>query len=179
MTALLRPEGAIQWRIGVINGPNMPNLGNRDPNIYGPIRSLADLERYVADFAAAIGVEVVQFGSNHEGAILDFIHAHAGGTDAWLINPAGLTTYGEATRHALADSGRPYVEVHFANISRHFDQVAPAEQHLSSRFTHSAAGLTMGLRQHGYLGALLALCLSLDDEAFLGTSSLPDRRRSR
>lgn len=176
MIAVLRSEGANRWRIGVINGPNMANLGNRDPGIYGPIRSLADLERYVADFAEAIGVEVVQFSSNHEGHILDFIHSHAGSTDAWIINPAGLTTYGEATRHALADSGRPYVEVHFANISRHFDQVAPAGQQLTSRFTHTAAGLTMGLRQHGYLGALLALCLSMDDKAFLGASSGADGR---
>lgn len=179
MTALFRPEGATQWRIGVINGPNMANLGHRDQRIYGPIRSLADLERYVADFAQTIGVEVVHFSSNHEGHILDFIHSHGETTDAWIINPAGLTTYGEATRHALADSGRPYVEVHFANISRHFDQVAPAGQQLTSRFTHTAAGLTMGLRQHGYLGALLGLCLSLDDDAFLGASPEGDGRRAR
>jgi 3-dehydroquinate dehydratase-2 len=167
MTARLRPEGAARWRIGVINGPNMPNLGRRDQAIYGPIRSLADLERYVADFADASGVEVHHFSSNHEGEILDFIHLNAAGTDAWIINPAGLTTYGEATRHALSDSGRPYVEVHFANISRHFQEVSPGHT-VTSRFTHTAAGLTMGLRQHGYLGALLALSLSLDDPAFLG-----------
>lgn len=164
----LRPAGARRWHIGVVNGPNMPNLGHRDEAIYGPIRSLADLEDYVAAFAATLGVTVEQFSSNHEGAILDFLHSRAASSDGFLINPAGLTTYGEATRHALADTGRPYVEVHFANITRHFDGVAPAGQPLTSRFTYSATGLVMGLRQHGYLGALLGLTLALDDEAFLG-----------
>lgn len=164
----LRPEGARRWRIAVINGPNMPNLGQRDPKIYGPIRSLADLEKLVAQFADLIGVDVVQYSSNHEGDILDFIHRMAPEADAFVINPAGLTTYGEATRHALADTGRPYVEVHFANTARHFDAVSHGGQRLESRFTFTAAGLVMGLRQYGYLGALLALSLSLDDSNFLG-----------
>ena len=164
----LRPEGAHRWRIAVINGPNMPNLGHRDTKVYGPIRSLADLERVVAEFAGLLGVDVVQYSSNHEGDILDFIHRTAPEADAFVINPAGLTTYGEATRHALADTERPYVEVHFANTARHFDGVSPGGQRLESRFTFTAAGLVMGLRQYGYLGALLALALSLDDAGFLG-----------
>lgn len=171
MTVALRPAGARRWRLGVINGPNMPNLGHRDEAIYGPIRSLVDLEKYVADFADTVGADVVQFSSNHEGDILDFVHANAAGCDAFIINPAGLTTYGEATRHALADTGRPYVEVHFANTARHFDQVAPGGQPLASRFTYTAAGLVMGLRQYSYVAAVLALCLSLDDPAFLGAGS--------
>ena len=171
----LRPEGARRWRIAVINGPNMPNLGRRNREIYGPIRSLAELEELVASFGELLGVDVVQFSSNHEGDILDFIHRTASQADAFVINPAGLTAYGEATRHALADTERPFVEVHFANIARHFDAIAPGGQRLESRFTYTAAGLVMGLRQHGYLGALLALCLSLDDPSFLGTSASPDQ----
>lgn len=177
MTFRLRPEHAPRWRIGVINGPNMPNLGHRDRAIYGPLQSLADLERFVTDFAERLGVDVTHFASNHEGEILDFVHRNADRTDAWLVNPAGLTTYGEATRHALADSGRPYVEVHFANLSRHLDQIAPAGQRLTSRFTHSAVGLVMGLRQHGYLGALFALCLALDDPDFLGWELVANGRK--
>lgn len=163
----LRSEGARRWRIAVIDGPNMPNLGRRDEAIYGPIRSLADLQDLVRDFAAELGVEVVPFASNHEGEILDFIHATAGEVDGYVINPAGLTTYGEATRHALADTVRPVVEVHFANLSRHLSGVAP-EVAPRSRFTHSATGLVMGMRQYGYLAALMALVLGLDDETFLG-----------
>jgi 3-dehydroquinate dehydratase-2 len=178
VTLRFRSESAPRWRIGIINGPNMPNLGHRDEAVYGPIRSLADLEVCVKEFADALGVAVIHFSSNHEGDILDFVHGHADKTDAWLVNPAGLTTYGEATRHALADTGLPYVEVHFANLSRHFASVAPAGQVLTSRFTHGAAGLVMGLRQYGYLGALLALCLALDDPAFLGKTLAADGRNS-
>ncbi len=163
----LRPETARTWRIAVIDGPNMPNLGRRDQAIYGPIRSLEDLQELVREFADMLGVAVRQFASNHEGEILDFIHETAAEVDGYLINPAGLTTYGEATRHALADTTRPVVEVHFANLSRHLATIAPGAQ-LQSRFTHTATGLVMGLRQHGYLAALLGLTLALDDASFLG-----------
>ena len=163
----LRPSGAKRWRIAVIDGPNMPNLGARDPGIYGPIRSLADLQEFVRTVAEAVGVEVEAFASNHEGEILEFIHRTAAEVDGYLINPAGLTTYGEATRHALEDSHRPYVEVHFANLSRHIGNIDPTAQ-LRSRFTYSAAGLSMGLRQYSYAGALLGLALALDDDSFLG-----------
>lgn len=166
----LRPSTARRWRIAVIDGPNMPNLGRRDQAIYGPIRSLEDLQEIVRGFADELGVTVRQFASNHEGEILDFIHETAAEVDGYLINPAGLTTYGEATRHALADTTRPVVEVHFANLSRHLAAVAPGEQR-QSRFTHTATGLVMGLRQFSYLGALLALALALDDSSFLGQDS--------
>ncbi len=146
----------------------MPNLGRRDKGIYGPIKSLDDLQTLVRAFGDEIGVAVECFASNHEGAILDFIHGSAETTDAYIINPAGLTTYGEATRHALVDTGRPYVEVHFANTARHFRSVSGDAEPPRSKFTFSATGVVMGLRQYSYLGALLALSLGLDDAAFLG-----------
>lgn len=165
----LRPDDARRWKIGVINGPNMPNLGRRDQKIYGPISSIEALEQLVGRHAELLGVEVVQIASNFEGEILEYIHNSCGETDGYLINPAGLTTYGEATRHALADSQRPYVEVHFANTVRHFDAVAAGGQRLESRFTYTATGLVMGLRQYSYLGALLGLTLALDDQDFLAS----------
>jgi 3-dehydroquinate dehydratase II len=169
----LRPADAPRWRIGVIDGPNMPNLGARDRDLYGPIGSLAELQAFVAGVAAEIGVAVTTFASNFEGEILEFIHGSAADTDGYLINPAGLTTYGEATRHALADTCRPYVEVHFSNLPVHLARVAPGAG-LSSRFTHSAAGVSMGLRHHSYAGALVALALALDDPAFLRPDVQPD-----
>jgi 3-dehydroquinate dehydratase-2 len=162
----LRGAEARRWRIAVIDGPNMPNLGRRDAGIYGKVASLADLQGFVAEVAAGVGVEIEPFTSNHEGDILEFIHSSAERVDGYLINPAGLTFPGEATRHALVDSRRPYVEVHFSNLSRHIATVDPTAQ-LRSRFTHSAAGLSMGLRQYSYAGAVLALALALDDDAFL------------
>lgn len=163
----LRPESAPAWRFAVIDGPNMPNLGRRDRALYGPIGSLQELQATVRGFAELLGVGVTPFASNHEGEILEFVHRTAAEVDGYLINPAGLTTYGEATRHALEDSERPYAEVHFANLSRHLQAVGPGRD-LESRFTHSAVGTVMGFRQYSYLGALLALTLALDDEAFLG-----------
>lgn len=168
MSLSLRGPDARRWRISVIDGPNMPNLGRRDKGIYGPIKSLDDLQTLVRAFGDEIGVAVECFASNHEGAILDFIHGSAETTEAYIINPAGLTTYGEATRHALVDTGRPYVEVHFANTARHFRSVSGDAEPPRSKFTFSATGVVMGLRQYSYLGALLALSLGLDDAAFLG-----------
>lgn len=166
----LRPVDAPTWRIGVINGPNMPNLGHRDQGIYGPIDSLTSLEELVERHSALIGVEVTQFASNFEGEILEFIHRSAADVHAYIINPAGLTTYGEATRHALGDTHRPYVEVHFANTARAFDAFTSGGTRLESRFTFTATGLVMGLRQYSYLGALLGLTLALDDQAFLAAT---------
>jgi 3-dehydroquinate dehydratase-2 len=164
-----RPPGAKRCSLALIDGPNMPNLGARDTAIYGPIKSIGDLHRTVTDFARELGVTVSAMTSNHEGEILGFIHSSASEVDGYLINPAGLTTYGEATRHALADTRRPYVEVHFANLSRHLESVSGATR-LESRFTKSAVELVMGLRHHGYLAALLGLTLALDDSASLGGS---------
>lgn len=167
LSSLFRPADPKPWCLAVIDGPNMPNLGARDKAIYGAIKSLADLQALVARAADSLRVTVTSFASNHEGEILEFIHGIASKTDGFIINPAGLTTYGEATRHALDDTKKPVVEVHFSNTARHFDHVVPPWQQQTSRFTYSATGLVMGLRQYSYLGAMLALTLALDDEDFL------------
>lgn len=166
---LFRPDGATRWTIGVIDGPNMPNLGARDRKIYGTVASIDELQQQVEAFAASVGVDVLPFASNHEGRILEFIHKTADTVDGYLINPAGLTTYGEATRHALEDTNRPYVEVHFANIVQHFARVAPGGAPYQSRFSATATGVVFGLRQYSYLGGLLALVLALDDLTYLGS----------
>jgi len=170
----IRASDARAWRIAVIDGPNMPNLGRRDQAIYGPIRSLDDLQQFVTNFGSEIGVAVECFASNHEGEILEFIHGSAARIDGYIINPAGLTTYGEATRHALVDSGRPYVEVHFANTARHFRGVSGEAEPPRSKFTYTATGLCMGLRQYSYVGGMLGLVLGLDDASFLGSGITHD-----
>lgn len=158
-------------RIAVIDGPNMSNLGARSKKIYGTIGSLADLQELVRRFGEDLGVSVESFASNYEGAILEFIHESAGRVDGYIINPAGLTTVGEAVRHALEETERPVVEVHFANLAQ-----APGGARglrggsITSSFTHAATGIMMGLRQYSYVGALTALVLSLDDESFLGAA---------
>lgn len=134
-------------RIGLLNGLNMTSLGRRDKNIYGTIGSLQELEDLVRDVGVRIGADVVSFHSNHEGDLVDFIEEHSD-LDAFLINPGGLWAFGEPTKLALHQSGKPFVEVHFANIY--------ATGH-DSVFTSIATGTVMGFRHFGYLGALIAL----------------------
>ncbi len=161
-------QGTRKHRIAVIDGPNMSSLGRRSKQVYGNIQSLEDLQTYVREYAERLGAEVETFDSNHEGEILEYIHESGARVDGYIINPAGLTTKGEGVRHALEDTGRPVVEVHFANIQ------APAGSsrglgggQIASSFTHTATGMCMGMRQYSYAGALVALIHGLDDENFL------------
>src|ERR1700709_1835346 len=150
-------SGGARHRIAVIDGPNMSNLGARSKKVYGKVGSLDELKSYVKAYGTALGVDVESFSSNYEGAILEFIHESASRVDAYIINPAGLTTIGEGVRHALEDTERPVVEVHFANIS------APAGGSrglgggsIHSSFSHTATGVMYGMRQYSYIGALTA-----------------------
>jgi 3-dehydroquinate dehydratase-2 len=155
--------------IAVIDGPNMSNLGARSKKVYGDIGSLDDLKAFVAGYATELGADVEAFSSNHQGDILEFIHESAARVDGYIINPAGLTTVGEGVRHALEDSGRPVMEVHFANISASAGGARGlGGGSINSSFTHTATGMCMGMRQYSYIGALTALVMSLDDPSFLG-----------
>src|SRR5690606_38548015 len=109
-------SGSATLRIAVIDGPNMANLGARNRRDHGDSRSLEALHRFCRDFGARLGVEVTCFVSNFEGEILEFIHAQATQVDGFVINPAGLTEIGIPTKHALSETGKPFVEVHFANV---------------------------------------------------------------
>lgn len=161
--------GSRQLTIMLIDGPNMPNLGSRNKRVYGPIASITALQDFVKEAGLALGVTIEVMTSNHEGHILDTIHESAPRVDAYILNPAGLTKTGEPTRHALEETGKPWIEVHFSNIS------APPWSGRGlpggpweSNFTRSATGMSMGLRHHSYLGALISLVSALDDPDFLG-----------
>jgi len=162
-------------RIAVIDGPNMSSLGNRSKKVYGKIASLDDLKSYVANFGRQLGVEVENFSSNHQGDILEFIHESAARVDGYIINPAGLTTVGEGVRHALEDTQRPVIEVHFSNISAGAGAARGlGGGSINSSFTHTATGLCMGMRHYSYAAALTALVLGLDDTDFLGADRQDD-----
>ena len=157
-----------EHRIAIIDGPNMSNLGARNKRVYGAIASLVDLQNFCKDFGASLSVEVTTFSSNFEGAILEYIHESAKSTDAYIINPAGLTEGGVATKHALTETGKPYVEVHFANI------VAPATAPRGlpigpwhSTFSASATSVMMGMREYSYCAGILSLAMVLKDKNFL------------
>jgi 3-dehydroquinate dehydratase-2 len=102
-------------KILIVNGPNLNLLGEREPEVYGS-ESLADVNAWIADQAAAQGHELVFFQSNHEGVIIDHLQAHRREADAVIINPGGLTHYSVALRDAISGCQIPTVEVHLSDI---------------------------------------------------------------
>ena len=100
-------------KILVINGPNLNLLGVREPSVYGT-RSYSDLLDYVNQSATDLGIEVEQFQSNHEGAIIDAIQSALGRVDGIVINAAGYTHTSVAILDALKAVGLPAVEVHLS-----------------------------------------------------------------
>ena len=163
-------SGRRRWRIGLINGPNMLRLEKRERDRFGTVGTIKDLEARVATLAEGLGVDLAgTCVSNHEGEILDWIQTQTDDLDGVLVNPAGLTWTGEATRHALYDTGLPVVEVHFAN---------PNRRGKPSIFTDAVVGTCQGLRKHSYTAALVALVAMLDDGDF-PKPELYEERRSR
>ncbi len=102
-------------RIIVLNGPNLNLLGERDPGHYGS-KTLDDINSGIASLAAELSVEVVFFQSNHEGDLIDRIHAERNSCDGIIINPGALTHYSYAIRDALDAVRIPVVEVHLSDI---------------------------------------------------------------
>ena len=138
----------------VIHGANLNLLGQREPEIYGTA-TLADYVASVRAAAGPYGLEVESVQSNHEGDVVDAIHAARGRCDAILINPGAFTHYAWSIHDALSTFAGPVVEVHISNPNareawRHTSVVAPV-----------ATGSIMGLGMHGYELAVHALARKL------------------
>ena len=104
-------------RVLVLHGPNLNLLGEREPDVYGRA-TLEEIDARIGERARHLGAEVRTFQSNHEGALVDRIHAERRWADGILFNPAALTHYSWSLRDAVAAVSLPCIEVHLSDVSK-------------------------------------------------------------
>ena len=113
----------------ILNGPNLNLLGTRQPEVYGKT-TLADVEALCREKAKTLGFDVAFEQSNHEGALIDLIHAAKGKHAGIVLNAGAYTHTSIALMDAIASVELPVVEVHLSNIDareefRHRSYIAP------------------------------------------------------
>ena len=128
----------------ILNGPNLNLLGSREPRHYGR-GTLEELEQDCRSWGADLGVDVLCRQSNHEGVLLDWLHAAEGeGAEGVVLNAGAYTHTSVALRDAVAAIAPPVVEVHLSNVHareafRHTSLLAPV-----------CAGSVVGFGADGY-----------------------------
>ena len=140
----------------MLNGPNLNLLGTREPDVYGSL-TLDQIEDRLRLLALELGFELTCIQSNHEGALIDALHAGIERYDGALFNPGAYTHTSIALRDAIASIHYPVIEVHLSNVQareefRHVSLVAAV-----------CAGTISGFGWHSYELALRAIMAVLDD----------------
>jgi len=134
-------------KVLVLHGPNLNLFGRREPHIYGTT-TLQQIDAMLAGLARELGVELATIQSNHEGALVDFLHQHIDSAQGALVNPAGLTQHGVPLHDAIKAMPFPVLEVHMSNL-------AVREQwRTHSIISPAVKGTIQGLGPQSYLLAL-------------------------
>ena len=137
-------------KILVLHGPNLNLFGRREPHIYGTT-TLAQIDEMLAALARELKVELATIQSNHEGALVDFLHQHIDSAQGGLVNPAGLTQHGVPLHDAIKAMPFPMLEIHMSNIA------AREAWRAHSIISPAVKGTVQGLGWRSYTAALRAL----------------------
>ena len=146
---------ASNFRILLLNGPNLNMLGKREPHIYGA-QTLAQIVDELTAHAETLGVTLTHLQSNAEYQLVDAIQQSLGQQDFIVINPGALTHTSIAIRDALLAVAVPFIEVHLSNI--HAREAFRQHSFLSD----VAKGVICGLGANGYRYALEAAVATLN-----------------
>ena len=133
--------------IYILNGPNLNLLGQRQPEIYGN-ETLADVAESLAALAGDLGLSIRFHQSNHEGALIDWIHEARTDGSAIILNAAAYTHTSLAIYDALTTFDGPVIEVHISQVYKR--EEFRHHSHVSRR----ADGVIAGCGTEGYLLAL-------------------------
>ena len=138
----------------VLRGPNLNRLGTREPDVYGH-DTLNDINEMIESLGRELGFAVECRQSNHEGQLIDWLHAVDGTFDGVVINPGGLTHTSVALRDALASIDAPCIECHLSNV------------HARESFRHTSltaaqcVGVVIGFGMQSYELALRGMVATL------------------
>ena len=144
-------------KILVLHGPNLNLFGRREPPIYGTT-TLAEINRQLGALATELGVTLETIQSNHEGVLVDFLHAHIDSAQGAMVNPAGLTQHGVPLHDAIEAMPFPVLEVHMSNIA------AREAWRAHSIISPAVKGTIQGLGPLSYLLALRGLAALAEPE---------------
>jgi 3-dehydroquinate dehydratase-2 len=138
----------------ILHGPNLNLFGRREPHIYGSM-TLPQINQKIEALAAELSAKVTIVQSNHEGVLIDTLHAHIDDAQGAILNPGGLTQHSVSLHDCIKAMPFPVIEVHLSNLAtreqwRHHSIISPAVK-----------ATVQGLGWRSYTAALRALVETL------------------